>query len=373
MKIIVNFSRIIVGILFIISGLIKANDPLGFSYKLEEYFEVFAMDWMVPASLILSIFICITEVILGVAVLLGNKMKFSATLLLLMIIFFTWLTGYSAVTGKVTDCGCFGDALKLTPIQSFYKDLVLLIMIFAIFIKRSSIQPLLSGKLSNGLLAGVLILITSFTLWCYWYLPVIDFRPYKIGNNWIEKMNDGIPDVVETTLVYLNKKSDEEKEFKMNEIGSIMSNPDWEYKDTKNKILKKGKLTSIHDFKISDEDGNDISDDILKNPDYTFMVIMYDIDKTEKKCFPKINELVKIADEQKIKFIGLTSSGYEKTDKFRHELNSAFPFYTCDATALKTIIRSNPGLLLMKDGTTVGMWHCNWIPTFDEVKQKYMK
>lgn len=378
MKIITAISRIVVGTLFIFSGLIKANDPMGFSYKLEEYFQVFGMDWMVSAALILAIVICIFEVVLGVAVLLGARMKFSATLLLLMIIFFTWLTGYSSVTGKVSDCGCFGDAIPLTPTQSFYKDLILLVLILAIFIKRTSITPLLNEKLANGILVASLILTTSFTLWCFYYLPVIDFRPYKIGNNLIEQMtvpHNAPQDVYETIYTMKNKTTGKTMEVKSQDY---IAKKIWEDKNlemlsdkTKSVLIKEGVHPKIHDFSISDEDGKDVTMEILQNPEYNFLLVMEDIDKAVKKSFPKINELVKGCDANKIKVIGLTASADNTVENFRHEVGAAFPFYKLDNTALKTMIRSNPGLILLKSGTVINMWDSNRIPTFEELQKRY--
>ncbi|MEI6523595.1 MAG: DoxX family protein, partial [Bacteroidota bacterium] len=158
MKYIVAICRILVGVLFIISGLIKANDPIGFSYKLQEYFEVFGMEFFVPFALTLSVLITVFEIVCGVATLIGSRMKLFSWLLLLMIIFFTFLTFYSAYFNKVTDCGCFGDALHLTPWQSFTKDIVLLVWILPIFLWRNKIQPLFSSKLDNGLIIASTII-----------------------------------------------------------------------------------------------------------------------------------------------------------------------------------------------------------------------
>ena len=177
MKFVVNISRLLVGVLFIISGFIKANDPLGFSYKLEEYFTVFGWDFFKPFALFLSVAITVFEIICGVAVLLGSRMKLFAWLLMLMIVFFTFLTFYSAYFNKVTDCGCFGDALHLTPWQSFTKDVILFIFILPIFINRKEIKPLLSAKADNISIG----LSTAISLWfninCMQHLPMIDFRP----------------------------------------------------------------------------------------------------------------------------------------------------------------------------------------------------
>ena len=187
MKVLAQISRVFVGILFIISGFIKANDPLGFSYKLDEYFQVFHMPWLSAVSLALAIGICAFEIGLGVALLLGAKMRFTAWSLLLMIVFFTFLTFYSWKFDVVKDCGCFGDALHLKPFESFMKDVILFVLILFIFIKRNEIKPLFG---ESFYLAGVcrLCCFPHFSIYCYRHLPMIDFRPYAIGKSIPEGM-----------------------------------------------------------------------------------------------------------------------------------------------------------------------------------------
>src|SRR5690606_19355086 len=187
-NIITQFSRIFVGLLFIISGYIKLNDPIGFSFKLEEYFSqgVLNMEFLIPLSLTIALFMVIFEVVLGVILLLGYKVKFTVWSLLLMIVFFTFLTFYSAVTGKVTDCGCFGDALKLTPWQSFFKDLVLLGFILILFFKKEYIHPIFSNRIRFITSSVTLLLCIFYAIYVLNHLPVIDFRPYKVGANIME-------------------------------------------------------------------------------------------------------------------------------------------------------------------------------------------
>lgn len=363
MKAIVGFSRYFVGLLFIFSGFIKANDPIGFSYKLEEYFVLFGMDWLASIALVLAMFICVFEIVLGIALVLGLKSNTVTWLLLLMILFFTWLTGYSAITGKVTDCGCFGDAIPLTPWQSFYKDIILTVLIGILFWQRKNIKPYLKEK--NSLqVVGVFTLICSvFTMWCYMHLPVLDFRPYKVGADIQKLMSDGIPDEIEMVFIYKNKASGEEKEFSATDIPT---DGNWDYVDRKDKIIKEGKLSSIHDFVITNGDGEEFTEDILANQDYSFIVIAYDIPKTSNPAFKQITELASAAEKNGHKVVAITASDYMQVENLRHEVGAAFPFYYADATALKTIVRSNPGLLVLKDGVIKGKWHYNDMPTYQE-------
>jgi uncharacterized membrane protein YphA (DoxX/SURF4 family) len=370
MKYLVNICRLLVGVLFIISGLIKANDPLGFSYKLEEYFSVFGWDFFKPMALFMSVAITVFEIICGVAVLVGSRMKLYAWLLMLMIVFFTFLTFYSAYFNKVTDCGCFGDALHLTPWQSFSKDIILFILILPIFLWRSKIQPLFSVKMDNIVMLAATALSLWFNMFCINHLPVIDFRPYKIGTNIVQDMAipEGAPvDEYETKLVYLNKKTGEKKEFTTAEYTKASylweDTLTWAWDTTISNLVKEGFKPKIHDFSIADDDGNKITDEVLKKPGYTLFVVNYNIAKSDKSHQSEINKLVSECDKNKIPVIGLTASVAEK-EAFRHEVQAAYPYYTCDETALKTMVRSNPGLVLMKDGVVQNMWHHNDVPDF---------
>lgn len=386
MKLITGISRILVGVLFIISGLIKANDPLGFAYKLQEYFEVFGTDFLKPLALGLAIFICAFEVLCGVATLTGSKMKPVAWALLLMIIFFTFLTFYSAYFNKVTDCGCFGDALKsligrsLTPWESFTKDIVLFILIIPIFIRRNEIKSFFGAKADTGIVAGSLLLTGFFSLYCYWHLPVKDFRPYAVGKSIPDQMRipEGAkPDVYESVLVYKNKKTGESKEFTMAEYTKATylweDTLTWAWEATNNKLVQEGYHPPIHDFSISSPEGEDLTQKIITNPNYNFLLISYDINKADKGVQPKINEFVAQCEKDSIAFVGLAGSSPKEIDNFRHEVNAMYNYYITDQTVLKTMIRSNPGLMLMKNGVVIANWHYNDFPSYEEVATNYLK
>ena len=365
----ITFSRFFVCILFIISGLIKLNDPIGFSIKLEEYFVVFGMDWLGAYALSMSVIICAVEVVLGIALLFGIMQKQLSWVLLLMILFFTWLTGYSAVTGKVTDCGCFGDAIKLTPWQSFTKDVILLVFITIIFLARTKITSSLSSvkQISYVVLAYVISMIVG--IYSVMYLPTVDFLPYKVGNNIPELMMIPVgaaPDSVETKMIY--EKDGVQKAFTLKDYP--WQDSTWKWVKTENVLIKEGFRPKIKDLRIADADGNDYSDDIIKYPDYSLWVVSYDLENTNKKAFDKIKELTTgLEKEYKIRSIGLTSSNDLVTENFRHENNLAFSYYYCDATTLKTMVRANPGVLLVKNGTIEGKWSHRGLPSYDELKK----
>lgn len=364
----VNIARLIVGLLFIFSGFIKANDPLGFAYKLEDYFAVFNLTSLNSFALTISIAICIIEIVLGISVLLGTLINLTASLLLLMIVFFTLLTGYSAITGSVTDCGCFGDAIKLTPWQSFIKDVILLLLIELIFIKKNYVSPLLSKMASSFILITATLISTSFTLLCYHYLPFIDFRPYKVGNNIHELMQ--IPegaaiDVFEIKFYYKNTNTGEIKEFT---ASNLPTGNEWSFHDRKETLIKEGYKPPIHDFSIMDESGEDFAESILTNPDNNFMLIAYDLKNSSLKNKEKIHNIIEECKKQNIRFIALTASTADEVAAFKQQYGIDTEFYFCDATALKTVVRSNPGLLLLKKGTVINMWHCNKFPDFSDIE-----
>jgi uncharacterized membrane protein YphA (DoxX/SURF4 family) len=365
----ITFSRFFVGILFIISGLIKLNDPIGFSIKLEEYFVVFGMEWLSVYALAMSVIICAVEVVLGIALLFGIMQKQLTWVLLLMILFFTWLTGYSAVTGKVTDCGCFGDAIKLTPWQSFTKDVILLFFIAILFFARKKITSSLTftKQISYVLLAYVVSMIVG--IYSVMYLPKVDFLPYKVGNNIPELMKvpeNAEKDSVETKMYY--EKDGKQQAFTLKDYP--WQDSTWKWVKTENIVIKEGFRPKIKDLRIADADGNDYSEDLITHPDYSVWVVTYDLEHTNKKSIDKIREMAaSLEKEYKIRTIGLTASNDLLTETFRHENNLAFPYYYCDATTLKTMVRANPGIILLRNGTIVGKWSHRGMPNYDDLKK----
>jgi hypothetical protein len=274
----------------------------------------------------------------------------------------------------VKDCGCFGDALKLKPWESFWKDIILLVLILVIFIQRKKIGGLFSERANALITFAGFALTTWFTWHCYAHLPVKDFRPYAIGKSIPEGMKlppGAITDSI--AMVFIYEKDGQQVEVGMDEIGKISADPAYKFVDRKDKVIREGDKTPIHDFTIKDAADNDYTEDFLSRPDYVFMLVAYDITKSDKKIQPRINDFVALCQQKDIEFFGITSTSPGETDKFRHEHQNMFPYYYCDMTTLKTIIRSNPGLVLLKQGTVIDMWHYNDFPAFDEVNRKYMK
>lgn len=377
MKFITQLSRILVGILFIFSGLIKLNDPMGFSFKLDEYFapDVLNMPFLQPLVLPLAVIIVIFEVLVGVALLLGFRKKLTAWILLLMILFFTFLTFYSAYFNKVTDCGCFGDAIPLTPWESFGKDVVLTILILIIFTNLRFITPIFTKGARSGILVVSLVLCSILGWYVLNHLPVIDFRAYAEGKSITEGMKSaeelGLEPTQYGTIYYMkNKQTGEEKKVSSEEYmeKEWWKDKEWEMQSDKTEsvILKEGYEPPVHDFVITFQD-QDQTQEVLNAP-VVFLMISYDMTKAEKDAFPVINELAGEVQDAGYPFIGLSASLPSVVEQLRHELQTPFVFATADQTTLKTIIRSNPGVVLLKKGVVIKKWHYNDVPGFEEVK-----
>jgi len=366
MKILTTIARIFVGALFIFSGFIKANDPLGFSYKLQEYFEVFNMNWMIPLSLFLAIFICIFEIAVGFSVLLGSRLKLTLWLLSLMMIFFTFLTFYSAYYNKVTSCGCFGDAIPLTPWQSFYKDIILSVLTLVLILGRSNINPLFGQRLENAALGIFTLAATAFPIYTYTHLPVIDFRPYKIGTN----LYNASPEHVKSKFFYTlkNKKTGKSEEF---DHFPPNWDTEWEMVSNRTEPIDK-KIKPIEHFEMQDANGEDHRDDLITSPGCSFILVEYDLDKSDRAVQGKVNDFAELCKKDMVSFSALTTSELDKIMLFKQEVNATYNFYRSpDDVPLKAMIRSNPGLVMLKDSVVTAMWPYRNFPSYNDVKAKY--
>lgn len=357
MKYLVGVVRIFVGILFIISGFIKLNDPVGFSFKLEEYFSQGVLDlpFLTPFALAISILVVIVEVMVGVMLILGYKRKLTVWTLLAMIIFFTFLTFYSAYFNKVTDCGCFGDAIKLTPWESFTKDVVLLVLILIIYVGRKYITPLVNSKTLMSVLYVSFIACVGYVYYVLNHLPVIDFRPYEIGKNIEEGMNTpaDAPKAVFEYKWKFNVNGNEEIYVTNGDYPTV----DGEFIDVETEEIQAGYEPPVHDFTI-EQNGEDFAASLLQEPKLV-MVIAYDLRKSNLEVFKEIKAVTDNALKAGYKVIGMSASGPDQTDALKKENNLAFDFYFTDETTLKTIVRSNPGVLVLEKGTIVQKLHYN--------------
>ena len=385
MPVLTHVARVLVGCLFIFSGFIKANDPLGFSYKLKEYFEVFQNDtgmaffeYFAHLALPLAVLVCASEIILGVMLLIGYRRDLTLWLLFAQIAFFTFLTFYSACYNKVTHCGCFGDFLKLKPWESFWKDIALMILITLLFSGRKHINPVFSPfVLSTVFLLG-LILSIAFPVYAYRNLPPLDFRAYAPGMNIKENMKFPAtysPAVIETGFIYENLKTGEKQHFDLKNY-PWQDTLNWKWFATDNVVVKEAvDAPKITDFSVNNSEGVNITDSILNDKNYSFWLVVHALPETEddEALMAQINDFYKLATGDKYHFFALTSSGAQEIDAFKHKHNALFDFATADDIVLKTMIRSNPGLMLMKNGTVIANWHYNNFPVYGDVKQRLMK
>lgn len=483
MKTFTGICRVLVGTVFVLSGLIKANDPYGFTFKLEEYFEVFIHDLStkkIPApvdsnslsdaqklcpekfkaqqqfldeevaasdrgfiknslvsvfnffkkeqnALFLAVIICVLEIALGICIITGYSIRVSSWLLLAMLIFFAFLTFYSAYYKKVTDCGCFGDALKLTPWESFYKDMILLILALPIFIWQKKIKgtpfnmhekvisiasvavmillcalqfhwwfPVIflvillairwiMASVSRPavsqivVVTGVALLSSVFAVYCINHLSVKDYRGWKPGANIRENLKSQ-PEQSEIVLVYLNKNNCSEVSIPMNQddpsyklLMDSTFQADHAFWKQDKKVIKAGMEPKIKDFTLDDPNtGLSHRDTVVGNTGFTFLFVLLDVEGLKLSGIEKINEIAEYAENNGMIFVGATASSSDKVEAFRFEHQAAYPIYLNDKTALKTILRPGPGLVLIKDGIVLNKWQYRDIPSLEKLKKKYL-
>jgi uncharacterized membrane protein YphA (DoxX/SURF4 family) len=351
----ISIIRTLVGVLFIFSGLIKANDPLGLSYKMQEFFEVWNIHWFDHYTLAFSIIMIVFEIVAGVALLLGWRIRLFSWLLLLLILFFTFLTGYAYLSGKVRECGCFGNCIPLTAGESFTKDLVLLVLIVFLFLYRGHIRPILRP----GIAASVLLAATLFSFLFQWYvlihLPVVDCLPYKVGNNIPEKMKippGAIPDSTVITMVY--EKNGQRIEFDPAHFPADF-NDSYKFVSRYDKLVRKGNAEpAIKDFVLTTGDNNDSTDAILDAKGYTILLLALQQPR-QGAWYSNLVLIGALANHKSIPILVVTSD-YDNVLAWTSQQGLAWHVLKCDATALKTAARADPTLLVLKKGTVIGKW-----------------
>lgn len=357
MRYLTTFSRIIVGVLFIVSGYIKLNDPVGFSFKLEEYFSAGVLDLpaFVPFALTIALIVVVLEVLLGVFLLLGYQIKYTLWSLLSMIVFFTFLTFYSAYFNKVTDCGCFGDAIKLTPWESFTKDMVLLLLIIVLFWGKKYLKPLWRNPQNHVIVALCFLACLGYGYWVLNHLPVIDFRPYKIGANILEGMRtpkDAPKDIFQYNWVF-EVNGEEVTISTQKEYPTVAGT----FIRVSTKKIQEGYTPPIHDFSI-ERDGIDHTESLMMVPKLV-VVVAYDLAKSNKEAFKAVANATQKAHQAGYEIIGMSASSLAQSEAIITQYGLGFNFYFTDQTTLKTIVRSNPAILVLEHGTIVQKKHYN--------------
>jgi uncharacterized membrane protein YphA (DoxX/SURF4 family) len=356
MKLVVNFARIAVGLLFIFSGLVKAIDPLGLAYKMQEFFEVWAADgfmqgmmlWLNEQALLLSLVMITMEVVLGVTLLLGWRTKMVSWLLLLLMLLFTFLTSYVLFSGKIRACGCFGDCIPLTPFQTFTKDIVLMVLVLLILAGRKYIKPVFSGNINALLFLISLLGIVGLQWYVLNYLPVKDCLPFKVGNNILELRQmpaNAVPDKFDYKFVY--KKNGETKEFAV----SALPDSTWEFVERKQVLIEKGSnnIPSINDFILKTANENDTTEAILNQPGEYYMLFVKEFNKDDKW----IRDFAGIYTSLKKPLYLVTPNPKAAKEMLTVK---GLTILSCDATALKTAARNYLTLYLMKGPVVKNKW-----------------
>lgn len=357
-----NVCRFLLAVAFIFSGFVKAVDPLGFQYKIQDYLEAFGVASLVPSFLPLlgGIVLSAIEFSIGVLLFFGIRKIFATTVALVLMILMTPLTLYLAIFNPVSNCGCFGDAWVLTNWETFAKNIVLLGAAITVFHWRKMLIRFVTWKMEWLVSLYTFLFVFTLSFYCLDRLPVLDFRPYRVGKNILEGMT--IPENAKPTVyesIFILEKNGVKKEFKLENY------PDstWTYIDTRTIVKEKGYEPSIHDFSMMElETGEDITENVLTDRGYTFLLVAHHIEEADDSNIDLINEVYDYSVEHGYKFYCLTSSSKEQVELWKDKTGAEYPFCQMDDIALKTIIRSNPGLILIKNGTILNKWSDEDIP-----------
>jgi len=363
MKTVVNIARVLVGVLFIFSGLVKANDPLGLAYKMQEFFDVWSqnaslthfMRWLDNYALAFSIIMNTLEIVVGVGILLGVWKRFFSWLLLLLIIFFSFLTGYAVLSGKIATCGCFGDCIPLTAVQSFIKDLILLALILLIFFGVRAIKPVLQRAANFTVLLLSVIIVLLSQWFVLRHMPFRDCLPYKKGNNLVDLRKvpaNAVPDKKDFKFFY--KKDGKEQEFAANSL------PDstWEFVRREDVLIEKGSNNEppVKDFYLTSVSGNDSTEAILNSPGKYYLFFIKDLAKEPARWLADFTAIYNDAKEQHLPIFVVASEPAVAQTFFNVTHPFDLPILSLDATALKTAARTDPELYLMNGPVVNNKW-----------------
>lgn len=361
-KFIQHFSRSFVALTFIFSGFVKAIDPFGSAVKFEDYFIAFGFEWLTPIALTLSFALILFEFLIGFYLVFGIYIKQTSLVAFATISFFTILTLILAIFNPVTDCGCFGDAIKLTNWQTFWKNIVIIIPTFYVFKNRNEFNFEYNILAKAIIVVVPAIYIFSFSLYNHRHLPILDFRPYKIGVNLTDGMSipaDAPQPVYET--IFTLSKDGVEKTFSLEEYP--YEDTTWEFVSSETKIISEGYVPPLSDFSVLNKYQDDLTQDITNHKGGQLLLVSPNVNKINKKTISKIRELSQASISQDTPFYLLTSSSYEDSEEFENSNDIYFSnLLFADEVTLKTIIRSNPGLVAVYDGTIIGKYHYNDLP-----------
>lgn len=353
-----HISRIFIGLIFVFSGFVKAVDPLGSTYKFQDYFNAFGGAWthLSQFAFVLTIALSTIELVIGLNLIFAIKTRFTALATVAFMLIMTALTLYIALKNPVSDCGCFGDALVITNWQTFGKNIVIDLVLIALLLTSKKLKPLFKTNI-EWIIVALFSFVGIFTsIYAYRNLPQIDFLPYKKGINIAAEMAipaDAPKDEYATTFIY--EKNGTQKEFTLENYPEGDST--WTFIDQKTALIKEGFKPAIHNFIIYNEQNEDIVPELIEHKGYSYLLVMYDITKCSAEGAQKAEAIYQKYKNTSLKFYALTASSDEEVAEYASANKLTFPFYECDPITLKTIIRANPGLVLIKDGVIVGKWH----------------
>lgn len=364
-------ARVFTGVTLVVSGFVKAIDPLGSQYKFQDYLAAMgvsntAFEWL---TLIAAVLLSTFELTLGVCLLLAIARRLSTRLLVAFMMVMTLLTVWIFFENPVQDCGCFGEAFILTNGETLAKNILLLAVAVFLAWHPMQIQRCLSKSNQWFVFQGTVAASVLLSLWCLYDLPLIDFRPYHIGAD--IKAGMLVPDNAEQPefeTTFILEKGGERKEF------TLENYPDstWMFIDSKTVTVKEGYVPPIHDFEILSPDGEDITESVLNEKDYSFLLVSPNLKYADDQNFGDIDRIYEFCNDRNLPFRCLTASTEEDILNWQNLTGAEYPFFFTDATTLKTIVRSNPGLVMLKNGVVVGKWSHNRLPN-PETLEKMVK
>ena len=357
-----NLCRFVLGCTFVFSGFVKAIDPIGFFYKIQDYLMAFGLVSLLPdfVPLLFAVGLSAIEFCMGVFLVFGVRRGLASWVLLLLMCVMTPLTLYVAIANPVADCGCFGEALVLTNWQTFGKNVVLLAMAVLVFKKRQLMFRFITSKSAWMVSMYTLLFIFALSAYCLLHLPIFDFLPFRVGVNIEEAM--GVPEgkeLDEYETIYVMEKDGKRQEFDMYHY------PDstWTKVEVRNVVVKKGYQPPIKDFALTDmQTGEDIGPQVLADQGYTFLLVAPRLERADDSNIDLINEMYDYSVEHGYRFCAVTASSPKEVERWCDRTGAEYPFYKLDETTLKGIIRSNPGMLLLKGGTILNKWSDNQLP-----------
>lgn len=371
MKVFRTLCRILLGLVFVFSGFVKAVDPLGSQYKFTDYFLAFGWDFFIPGALAFGFLLFTVELFLGFAFVFNIRIRQLSWLMLAFMLFFTGLTLWLAVTNKVSDCGCFGDAIVMTNWETFWKNIILMVPTLVVFFTRKKFVNRMNPRVQLSIAVIALAIPVCIGVYGLRHLPLLDFMPWKKGAV-ISRQVLPTPEKAEIKLVYRNKETGEMLEYTAETLpwkDSVFF-AKLEFVDQKKVILQEYIEAPIHDFIIDDRDKNSFNDSIIGNRNWQFIIVSYNLEKASEKGFEAMNAFAQQCASAKVDIACFTGSGWDQIDAFNLRMKTACPWYTVDPTALKSVVRSNPGLILLKDGVVADKWAWRDVPEFAEFQQQ---